>query len=233
MQVLTDINMNNNEIMQVIIHKVSSDPIVSAKNSGMIIFNTTDKKLKYYNGSEWVVIGTGSGGGTIIIDTSLSDTSTNSNAAGSKAVVDYVKNSTKDFNSIASAIKSVVNGYVLKTNSSTGAIVGIKIDESVKENSENLISSGAVFKAINESLNKVNKIDYVCPVITGENGTCIWTISLEHTEPVFVQVYDNSSGEVVFPNIKDSNNRVIITFNGINGNRISAGTYRAVILFSK
>lgn len=230
MKVLTDINMNNNEIMQVIIHKVSSDPTVSAKNTGMIIFNTTDKKLKYYDGSEWVIIGTGSGG-TITIDTSLSDSSTNSNAAGSKAVVDYVKNSTKDFNSIVNAIKAVNNGEVLKSNSSTGAIIGIKIDETVKENSENLISSGAVFKAINDSLDKINKADYTCPVITGQNGTCIWTISLEHTNPVFVQVYD-SSGEVVFPNIKDYNNQIIITFNGINGDRISAGTYHAVVLFS-
>ena len=230
MKVLTDINMNNNEIIQVIIHNVSSDPTVSAKNAGMIIFNTTDKKLKYYNGSEWVTIGTSSGG-TITIDTSLSDSSTNSNAAGSKAVVDYVKNSTKDFNSIVNAIKAVNNGEVLKSNSSTGAIIGIKIDETVKENSENLISSGAVFKAINDSLDKINKADYTCPVITGQNGTCIWTISLEHTNPVFVQVYD-SSGEVVFPNIKDSNNQIIITFNGINGDRISAGTYNAVILFS-
>lgn len=230
MKVLTDINMNNNEIIQVIIHKVSSDPTVSAKNAGMIIFNTTDKKLKYYNGSEWVTIGTGSGG-TITIDTLLSDSSTNSNAAGSKAVVDYVKNSTKDFNSIVNAIKAVNNGEVLKSNSSTGAIIGIKIDETVKENSENLISSGAVFKAINDSLDKINKADYTCPVITGENGTCVWTISLEHTEPVFVQVYD-SSGEVVFPNIKDYNNQIIITFNGINGDRISAGTYHAVVLFS-
>ena len=196
----------------------------------MIIFNTTDKKLKYYDGSEWVIIGTGSGG-TITIDTSLSDSSTNSNAAGSKAVVDYVKNSTKDFNSIVNAIKAVNNGEVLKSNSSTGAIIGIKIDETVKENSENLISSGAVFKAINDSLDKINKADYTCPVITGENGTCVWTISLEHTEPVFVQVYD-SSGEVVFPNIKDYNNQIIITFNGINGDRISAGTYHAVVLFS-
>ena len=231
MKVLTDINMNNNEIIQVIIHNVSSDPTVSAKNAGMIIFNTTDKKLKYYNGSEWVTIGTSSGG-TITIDTSLSDSSTNSNAAGSKAVVDYVKNSTKDFNSIVNAIKAVNNGEVLKSNSSTGAIIGIKIDETVKENSENLISSGAVFKAINDSLDKINKADYTCPVITGQNGTCIWTISLEHTEPAFVQVYDSSSGEVVFPNIKDSNNQIIITFNGINGDRISAGTYNAVILFS-
>ena len=231
MKVLTDINMNNNEIIQVIIHKVSSDPTVSAKNAGMIIFNTTDKKLKYYNGSEWVTIGTGSGG-TITIDTLLSDSSTNSNAAGSKAVVDYVKNSTKDFNSIVNAIKAVNNGEVLKSNSSTGAIIGIKIDETVKENSENLISSGAVFKAINDSLDKINKADYTCPVITGENGTCVWTISLEHTEPVFVQVYDSSSGEVVFPNIKDYNNQIIITFNGINGDRISAGTYHAVVLFS-
>lgn len=230
MKVLTDINMNNNEIIQVIIHKVSSDPTVSAKNAGMIIFNTTDKKLKYYDGSEWVIIGTGSGG-TITIDTSLSDSSTNSNAAGSKAVVDYVKNSTKDFNSIVNAIKAVNNGEVLKSNSSTGAIVGIKIDEIVKENSENLITSGAVYNAINDSLNKINKADYTCPVITGQNGTCIWTISLEHTNPVFVQVYD-SSGEVVFPNIKDSNNQIIITFNGINGDRISAGTYHAVVLFS-
>lgn len=230
MKVLTDINMNNNEIIQVIIHKVSSDPTVSAKNAGMIIFNTTDKKLKYYDGSEWVIIGTGSGG-TITIDTSLSDSSTNSNAAGSKAVVDYVKNSTKDFNSIVNAIKAVNNGEVLKSNSSTGAIIGIKIDETVKENSENLISSGAVFKAINDSLDKINKADYTCPVITGQNGTCIWTISLEHTNPVFVQVYD-SSGEVVFPNIKDYNNQIIITFNGINGDRISAGAYHAVVLFS-
>ena len=230
MKVLTDINMNNNEIIQVIIHKVSSDPTVSAKNAGMIIFNTTDKKLKYYDGSEWVIIGTGSGG-TITIDTSLSDSSTNSNAAGSKAVVDYVKNSTKDFNSIVNAIKAVNNGEVLKSNSSTGAIIGIKIDETVKENSENLIYSGAVFKAINDSLDKINKADYTCPVITGQNGTCIWTISLEHTNPVFVQVYD-SSGEVVFPNIKDYNNQIIITFNGINGDRISAGTYHAVVLFS-
>lgn len=230
MKVLTDINMNNNEIIQVIIHKVNSDPTVSAKNAGMIIFNTTDKKLKYYDGSEWVIIGTGSGG-TITIDTSLSDSSTNSNAAGSKAVVDYVKNSTKDFNSIVNAIKAVNNGEVLKSNSSTGAIIGIKIDETVKENSENLISSGAVFKAINDSLDKINKADYTCPVITGQNGTCIWTISLEHTNPVFVQVYD-SSGEVVFPNIKDYNNQIIITFNGINGDRISAGTYHAVVLFS-
>lgn len=230
MKVLTDINMNNNEIIQVIIHKVSSDPTVSAKNAGMIIFNTTDKKLKYYDGSEWVIIGTGSGG-TITIDTSLSDSSTNSNAAGSKAVVDYVKNSTKDFNSIVNAIKAVNNGEVLKSNSSTGAIIGIKIDETVKENSENLISSGAVFKAINDSLDKINKADYTCPVITGQNGTCIWTISLEHTNPVFVQVYD-SFGEVVFPNIKDYNNQIIITFNGINGDRISAGTYHAVVLFS-
>lgn len=230
MKVLTDINMNNNEIIQVIIHKVSSDPTVSAKNAGMIIFNTTDKKLKYYDGSEWVIIGTGSGG-TITIDTSLSDSSTNSNAAGSKAVVDYVKNSTKDFNSIVNAIKAVNNGEVLKSNSSTGTIIGIKIDETVKENSENLISSGAVFKAINDSLGKINKADYTCPVITGQNGTCIWTISLEHANPVFVQVYD-SSGEVVFPNIKDYNNQIIITFNGINGDRISAGTYHAVVLFS-
>ena len=227
MQVLTDINMNNNEVLQVIIHKVSSDPTVSAKNSGMIIFNTTDKKLKYYNGSEWVTIG--AGGGTITIDTLLSDSSTNSNAAGSKAVVDYVKNSTKDFNSIANAIKSVVNGYVLKTNSSTGAIIGIKIDESVEENSENLISSGAVFQAINDSLNKINKVDYTCPVITGENGTCVWTISINHSKPVLVQVYDKS-GEICFPNIKNSANQVIITFNGITNNKILAEQYYAVIL---
>lgn len=36
MKVLTDLNMNNNQIIEVIIHKVKSDPTISSKNEGMI-----------------------------------------------------------------------------------------------------------------------------------------------------------------------------------------------------
>lgn len=225
MKVLTDLNMNNNQIIEVIIHKVKSDPTISSKNEGMIIFNETDKKLKYCNGIEWIVIGSGSGT-SITIDTSLSNESTNNNAAGSKAVVDYVKENTKDLSTFINTIKNIGNGKVLMKDDS-GIITGIEIDTEVKENSKKLINSGSVYKAINGI--KLTKTEVNCPAITGENGTCVWTIPINHSKPVLVQVYDKS-GEICFPNIKNSTNQVIITFNGITNNKILAEQYYAVIL---
>lgn len=154
MKVLTDLNMNNNEVKEVLIHKVSSDPVAVAKNQAMLIFNTTDKKLKYYNGNEWITIGTMN---ETVIDSLLSDSSTNSNAAGSKAVVEYVKTSISGLVAIKNEIDSVANGEVLRTNSS-GAIVGIPIDETVTQDSTNLITSGAVYSALSSNLGDISTV---------------------------------------------------------------------------
>lgn len=231
MKCLTDLDMEKNQILNTIIHKVSSDPVtVNSNNKGMIIYNTTDNKLKYYNGIEWISIGSGDDS-KITIDSILSDSSTNDNVAGSKAVVDYVKIAIRGLTDLSQDIESITNDSVLKKNNH-GAIIGCKVDSSVQENSNNLITSGAVFNAI-ETINEgLHKIDEICPVITSVDGiTCKWEIELNHTKPCFVQVYD-SSNEVITTKIQDTSSKIIITFKGI-GTRISAGSYHAVIIYSE
>ena len=39
MQVLTQLDMNKNQIINVIVHKVSTDPVASANTEGMFINN--------------------------------------------------------------------------------------------------------------------------------------------------------------------------------------------------
>ena len=147
MQVLTKLDMTKNQILNVVIHKVDSDPSVSSKDEGMMIYNRIEEKLKYFNGKEWIVIGTGSGGTTINIDSVINDQSTNDNAAGSKAVVDYVTLAVSEFNGIVSSIKKIQGNSVLKIMSD-GTIVGVKIDSEVTESSNNLVTSAAVYSRL-------------------------------------------------------------------------------------
>ena len=88
MKILTNLNLAKNQLLNCIIQKVAADPTTKLAK-GWIIFNTTENKLKYYNGNEWVTIGSG-GGGSVDIATTITSTSTNSEAAGAKAVYDFV-----------------------------------------------------------------------------------------------------------------------------------------------
>jgi len=62
MKFLTNLNLAKNQLLNCIIQKVAVDPTTKLAK-GWIIFNTTENKLKYYNGNEWVTIGSGGGGG--------------------------------------------------------------------------------------------------------------------------------------------------------------------------
>lgn len=53
---LTGIDLNSNELSNVQIHNVSSDPATGV--DGQIVFNTTDDKIKVYYDSAWNVVGT-------------------------------------------------------------------------------------------------------------------------------------------------------------------------------
>lgn len=52
-----DINLDGNELKNVRIENVATDPI--EKPEGKIIYNTTSKTLKISNGSTWLTLGTG------------------------------------------------------------------------------------------------------------------------------------------------------------------------------
>lgn len=153
MKILTNLDLARNQLLNCIIQKVAADPTTKLAE-GWIIFNTNEKKLKYYNGEEWTTIGSGGGGGgSVDIATEITSTSTNSEAAGAKAVYDFVTENIAD-------IRAVANGDVLIVDSTTGNIVGIDVDTAVTEDSVNLITSGAVFTALQEVVSTIDAMKF-------------------------------------------------------------------------
>lgn len=151
MKILTNLDLVKNQLLNCVIQKVASDPTTKLA-AGWIIFNTDEAKLKYYNGEEWVTIGSG-GGGSVDIATVINSSSTNSKAAGAKAVYDFVTENLAD-------IRAVANGDVLIVDSTTGNIVGIDVDTTVTEDSVNLITSGAVFTALQDAMSTVDAMKF-------------------------------------------------------------------------
>jgi hypothetical protein len=151
MKILTNLDLVKNQLLNCVIQKVAVDPTTKLA-AGWIIFNTDEAKLKYYNGEEWVTIGS-EGGDSVDIATVIDSTSTNSKAAGAKAVYDFVIENLAD-------IRAVANGDALIVDSTTGEIIGISVDTTVTEDSVNLITSGAVFTALQEAVSTVDAMKF-------------------------------------------------------------------------
>lgn len=57
---LVNVDLNDNQLLNAAVQNVASDPGTGV--DGQLIFNTTSNNFKYYNGSSWVTVGSGSGG---------------------------------------------------------------------------------------------------------------------------------------------------------------------------
>ena len=152
MKVLTNLDMVKNQIVNGVIQKVTTDPTTKLVE-GWVIYNTTEHKFKVYDGEKWVSFGSG-GGSTVNIDASIDSSSTNSDAAGAKAVYDFVTNELSD-------IRSVTNNYVLKIDPTENKVIGIQVDTEVTENSTNLIESGAVKTYIDSVLTTIDAMKFM------------------------------------------------------------------------
>lgn len=54
MKILTDINLNGNQILNSVVHTTAIDPPDEVgRKAGKLIYNSTDNKLKYADGNEW------------------------------------------------------------------------------------------------------------------------------------------------------------------------------------
>lgn len=54
MKILTDINLNGNQILNSVVHTTVIDPPDEiGKKAGKLIYNSTDNKLRYADGNEW------------------------------------------------------------------------------------------------------------------------------------------------------------------------------------
>ena len=76
-KVFRDIDLQGNEIQDITIENLTSDP--SSALSGRLYYNNTDNKLKYYNGTSFIELGSsgsgGSGGSDVIVSAASFNTS--------------------------------------------------------------------------------------------------------------------------------------------------------------
>ena len=149
-KILTNLDLSKNQLLNAVIQKVASDPSTKLM-AGWIIYNTTENVIKFYNGTEWTTVG--SGGSSVEIDTDITSASTNSKAAGAKAVYDFVTNNLAD-------IRAVTGGKVLLIDTISGEVIGIDVDTTVSEDSDNLITSGAVFDALQNAISTVDAMKF-------------------------------------------------------------------------
>lgn len=66
---LSDVDNNLNENKNFVVDRLPSSPAIANSKAGQIYYNTTENVLYWFNGTEWQVVGTGSGtGGAEIIN---------------------------------------------------------------------------------------------------------------------------------------------------------------------
>lgn len=150
MKILTNLDLVKNQLINCVVQKVSVDPSTKLA-AGWIIFNTTDSKLKYYNGTTWIALS--SEADSVTIDTEIDSSSTNTDVAGAKAVYDFVTDNLED-------IRAVSGGMVLMVDETSGEVTGISIDTTVTEDSDNLITSDAVYTALQNAISTVDAMKF-------------------------------------------------------------------------
>ena len=139
-KVLVNLDMNKNQLENVVIHNLATDPATGTL--GQVIYNTAEKQVKQWNGSAWKAIGSD-------VDTALSSTSTNP-----------VQN--KVINTALANKVDKVSGKVLSSNDYTDAekqqlaslVAGtITVDSELSDSSENPVQNKVVKTALD------NKVD--------------------------------------------------------------------------
>lgn len=165
MKCLTNLDMVKNQIINGVIQKVTADPTTKLVE-GWLIYNTTDKKFKVYDGESWVALGSsgsvsGGDGQSINIVKQISSSSTDDEVASAKAVYDFTTKEMED-------IRTVSNGNILSVGTD-GKVKGISIDTEVTEDSTNIISSGAVKSYVDSKMSTVDAMVFMGTVDT--NGT--------------------------------------------------------------
>ena len=131
---LDNIQLNQNQLLGVRIENVTSNPAIA--NGGDIIFNSTDKKLKYYNESSWI---------------SLPDLGGISGEGEIGAIPVFTKNT------VISSSSLTVSGETLSSGYSTTSVKSLYIQGSILDTASRSGTSGQILSS--KGLSGIDWID--------------------------------------------------------------------------
>lgn len=100
--ILTNLDLNYNELLKARAEILSSDPPVSDSKEGQIIYNSTEKRFKYFNGTNWTSVGdsditvTAAGDGVVSLTGSGGVNTVNISASHSQDGANATKGATAD-----------------------------------------------------------------------------------------------------------------------------------------
>lgn len=110
---LTHIDLAQNELQNAVLQQLASDP--SSPVQGQLYYNTTDDKIKYYDGSVWITVDVGTTGVTQA-STSGGTGRMKVSAGSDRTITDYTGG--------AGLVKSDVNGVVSAAVAGTDYVTG-------------------------------------------------------------------------------------------------------------
>ena len=131
---LDNIQLNQNQLLGVRIENVTSNPAIA--NGGDIIFNSTDKKLKYYNESSWI---------------SLPDLGGISGEGEIGAIPVFTKST------VISSSSLTVSGETLSSGYSTTSVKSLYVQGSILDTASRSGTSGQILSS--KGLSGINWID--------------------------------------------------------------------------
>lgn len=110
---LTHIDLAQNELQNAVLQQLASDP--SSPVQGQVYYNTTDDKIKYYDGSVWITVDVGT--------TGVTQAST-SGSTGRMKVSAGTDRTITDYTGGAGLVKSDVDGVVSAATAGTDYVTG-------------------------------------------------------------------------------------------------------------
>lgn len=171
--ILTNINLNQNEIQNAVIQNLAVAP--SDPKDGQMYFDTVSKKVKTWNGTKWIDGGSDAPArivGTVGTDGTVTELPSTAVSVGDTYVV-------VSAGTYASQAAKVGDMFIANSTAPTWLYVPSGND-------------GDVYKFSADN-----------PVLTGSGNVCEWTIThnLGNKYPV-VQVYEIASGEMVLADVE-------------------------------
>lgn len=150
------------------------------------------------------------------VQTAVSDPQTTTGA-----VLQFIASISQDTNGVITPVKRAV-----------------AVDSTITEDSNNPVSSGAVYDAISAiSGSQIIKKSEKNPALTASGGVWTWTITaLAHTpvtSDISVTVYEVASGAMVIPDVTVNQSTGVITItitDTASAGNLAANTYKAVII---